>query len=96
MSKYGIEHIVVLMLENRSFDHLFGFLDHPQPFDGLTGNEWNPVSDTDTTKVYVTKGAKPYIYPDPSHEHTDVLKQMSLQDNPNFPIEAFTIILLKK
>ncbi|HRD06473.1 MAG TPA: alkaline phosphatase family protein [Saprospiraceae bacterium] len=89
MSKYGIEHIVVLMLENRSFDHLFGFLDHPQPFDGLTGNEWNPVSDTDTTKVYVTQGAKPYIYPDPSHEHTDVLKQMSFAGQPKFSNRGF-------
>lgn len=25
------EHIIVLMLENRSFDHLLGFLDHPDP-----------------------------------------------------------------
>ena len=31
-----IEHVVVLMLENRSFDHLLGFLDHPDPrFEGL-------------------------------------------------------------
>jgi phospholipase C len=26
-----IEHVVVLMLENRSFDHLLGYLDHPDP-----------------------------------------------------------------
>ena len=36
----GIDHIVVLMLENRSFDNLFG---GPYPLDqgfhGLTGNE---------------------------------------------------------
>ena len=31
-----IEHVVVLCLENRSFDHLLGYLDHPDPaFDGL-------------------------------------------------------------
>ncbi len=36
-----IEHVVVLMLENRSFDHMLGFLyadrppSHEQPFDGL-------------------------------------------------------------
>jgi phospholipase C len=34
----NIEHIVVLMLENRSFDHLFGF--YPN-VDGLKGNEYN-------------------------------------------------------
>ena len=43
-------NVVVLMLENRSFDHMLGFL-YPghvspsgQPFDGLTGTESNPGS----------------------------------------------------
>ncbi len=26
-----LAHVVVLMLENRSFDHVLGFLDHPRP-----------------------------------------------------------------
>jgi phospholipase C len=46
----SIEHIVVLMLENRSFDHMLGFLYSDsgnvsptgQPFEGLTGTESNP------------------------------------------------------
>jgi hypothetical protein len=45
-----IDHIVELMLENRSFDHMLGFLyadsgnrsPTGQAFDGLTGEEWNP------------------------------------------------------
>ena len=47
----SVNHVVVLMLENRSFDHMLGFL-YPgnlspsgQPFDGLTGTESNPGSD---------------------------------------------------
>jgi len=33
-----IEHVVVLALKNRSFDHMLGFLDHPDPkFEGLKG-----------------------------------------------------------
>jgi phospholipase C len=38
-----IEHVVVLMLENRSFDNLFGFYRPPSgaPCDGLTGREFN-------------------------------------------------------
>jgi len=37
-----IEHIVVLMLENRSFDCMLGKLYAPSPqFDGLTGTEFN-------------------------------------------------------
>jgi len=46
----AIDHIVVLMLENRSFDHMLGFLyadsgnisPAGQAFDGLTGKETNP------------------------------------------------------
>src|ERR1039457_2181031 len=48
----SIEHIVVLMLENRSFDHMLGFLytDNGnvsplgQPYEGLNGTESNPPS----------------------------------------------------
>jgi phospholipase C len=44
-----VQHIVVLMLENRSFDHMLGFLyadsqnvsPAGQPFEGLTGHESN-------------------------------------------------------
>jgi phospholipase C len=46
----SISHIVVLMLENRSFDHMLGYLyadsgnvsASGQPFEGLTGTESNP------------------------------------------------------
>lgn len=46
----SLEHVIVLMLENRSFDHMLGFLyadsanvaPSGQPFDGLTGTESNP------------------------------------------------------
>ncbi|HEY2624004.1 MAG TPA: alkaline phosphatase family protein [Dyella sp.] len=49
-----INHIVVLMLENRSFDHMLGFLyadsnnksPAGQPFEGLTGAETNPAATT--------------------------------------------------
>lgn len=44
----SVQHIVQLMLENRSFDHMLGFL-YPgktgpagQPFEGLLGTESNP------------------------------------------------------
>ena len=45
----SINHIVVLMLENRSFDHMLGFLYQDrnnvsvagQPFEGLAGTESN-------------------------------------------------------
>jgi hypothetical protein len=38
-----IQHLVVLMLENRSFDHMLGFMRSPScPINGLTGDERNP------------------------------------------------------
>ncbi len=47
----SINHIVVLMLENRSFDHMLGLLysasgnvsPRGQPFEGLTGKESTPA-----------------------------------------------------
>ena len=57
---FPIQHIIVLMLENRSnrsFDHLFGYLDHSKSFEGLQGNESNPKSPGDPTQVPVYKGA---------------------------------------
>src|ERR1700744_4748108 len=55
----SINHIVVLMLENRSFDHMLGFLyaangnvsPSGAPFDGLTRNEVNPDSNGKAVSV---------------------------------------------
>jgi phospholipase C len=55
----SINNIVVLMLENRSFDHMLGFLYAANgnvsptgaPFDGLTGNESNPDSSGNAVPV---------------------------------------------
>jgi phospholipase C len=54
------QHIVVLMLENRSFDHMLGFLysaqgnksPNGQPFEGLTGEETNPDSQGNPVAVF--------------------------------------------
>jgi phospholipase C len=67
----GIDHFVVVMLENRSFDHMLGFL-YPnkmaprgQAFEGLTGNESNPDSKGKATKVFkiLPKDPHPYFMP---------------------------------
>jgi len=52
-----IRHIVVLMLENRSFDNLLGWLyaDEAPPdgqqFEGLTKNLWNPLDNIDADGI---------------------------------------------
>lgn len=56
----SIRYIVQLMLENRSFDQMLGFLytDNSnrslsgQPYDGLTGDETNPDDTGREIKVF--------------------------------------------
>lgn len=73
-----IEHLVVLMLENRSYDHMLGFANIPGA-DGLTGNEFNPdPTNAAGPPIKVSKDAK-YVgdfEPDPGHELFDVNVQI--------------------
>jgi phospholipase C len=77
-----IEHVFVLMLENRSFDHLFGFsglggIDASTgahtTIDGLTGTESNLFQG----RTYsVVRGADWATSVDPGHEFLHVLDQL--------------------
>ncbi|MFI5365837.1 MAG: alkaline phosphatase family protein [Candidatus Binatia bacterium] len=66
----GINHFVVVMLENRSFDHMLGFLyanrgnKSPlgQPFEGLTGNETNPDGKGGKVKAFQIRSTDPHPY----------------------------------
>ncbi|MEA2415948.1 MAG: phospholipase [Thermoanaerobaculia bacterium] len=66
----AIENIVVVMLENRSFDHMLGYLYSTsgnksplgQPFDGLTGKESNPDSKGKPVVVSPIKATDPHPY----------------------------------
>ena len=61
-----IEHVIILMMENRSFDHMLGWLQEPgYDIDGLTGGEWRELAVFWTTPgfcrermhVFVVEGA---------------------------------------
>ena len=53
-----IQRLVVLMLENRSFDHMLGFLKQTNPnINGLTGVEWNYPADELAPNVVVSNDA---------------------------------------
>lgn len=87
----GINRLVVLMLENRSFDHLFGFLKNTnQNVAGLTGSEFNrkdPNSPTDPP-VKVSRASSFVMTFDPGHEFYDVQVQLygPLKDtDPSLP-----------
>jgi len=78
-----IRHIVVLMLENQSFDRLLGYLELDDPtekLEGLTGAETNPLSPpADMTPVAVGKISDPAVYetdPSPGHDFEDVNQQL--------------------
>jgi len=66
----GIEHIVVLMLENRSFDHMLGYLysengnvsPRGDAFDGLSGRESCPDATGNPVSVYRITPDTPHTY----------------------------------
>jgi phospholipase C len=72
-----IEHLVVLMMENRSFDHMFGFMkSNAWPVDGLNGNETN--LDSQGAAVQVSRDAQHAgdLHPDPPHDFLSVNQQI--------------------
>ncbi|MEV6397070.1 alkaline phosphatase family protein [Streptomyces sp. NPDC051907] len=75
-----IEHVIVLALENRSFDHMLGFLDHPDPdFDGLRrgGPYTNPGWLGGTVEATPQAGRQVRI--DPDHSHDAVMEQLAVR-----------------
>jgi phospholipase C len=66
----AIEHVVVLMLENRSFDHMLGYLYEAsgnvspagQPFEGLAGTESNPATSGPPVTVFKIEPSTPHAY----------------------------------
>jgi len=77
---HPIKHVVVLMLENRSFDHMLGFLKkngHPE-VDGLTGDERNPykVSEPNGKSVEVNQHGYNVSPDDPGHSWTATFEQI--------------------
>jgi phospholipase C len=75
-----IDHVVVLCLENRSFDHMLGYLDHPDPqFEGFRRSGpcanpgWAggpPVTPSSTAKRVLPMG--------PDHSHDAVMEQLAV------------------
>jgi phospholipase C len=81
----NLKHIVVLMMENRSFDHMLGFAQSSAwPIDGLTGNETNNDSKGGIAKVSSDANYAGDLTPDPGHSGLDTLTQ--LYGDPNTAI----------
>lgn len=79
-----IEHVVVLMFENRSFDHLLGLLYDDPDFPGVRAGDpafSNPVDPTDAARgrATVSDDGSPDLAFDPSHSHASVIEQLGLR-----------------
>jgi len=74
-NRFPIEHVVVLMLENRSYDHMLGYLSNGH---GLTGEEFNLVDPSDPTsgRVLVSDKSGYITTVDPAHDFVSVEKQL--------------------
>ena len=75
-----VKHIIVLMMENRSFDHLLGYLKHDDPaYPDLARLEPScPVdpSRPEGRRVSTTATASSVLGNDPDHSHQAVMLQM--------------------
>ena len=79
----AVQHIFVLMLENRAFDHMLGFsvingrdaqTGQSTQVSGLTGGESNVFNGLTYS---VSKGADIVMPADPGHEFANFLEQIS-------------------
>jgi phospholipase C len=78
----NLKNIVVLMMENRSFDHMLGHAKTDAwQIDGLTGNETNQDSAGGIVQVSSDAGYAGDFTPDPGHSGFDTLTQ--LYGDPN-------------
>ncbi|MGA8183588.1 MAG: alkaline phosphatase family protein [Terriglobia bacterium] len=72
-----IKHLVVLMMENRSFDHMLGHMKSPgYPIEGLEGTETNRDSTGEPARVTNDARYSGDLTDDPSHDFEDVMEQM--------------------
>ncbi|KAJ8762701.1 hypothetical protein K2173_012193 [Erythroxylum novogranatense] len=75
---YPIKTVVVLVQENRSFDHMLGWLKTINPeINGVTGSESNPISTSDpnsATVLFHENAA--YVDPDPGHSIQAIYEQV--------------------
>src|SRR5579871_6482111 len=73
----NLKHIVVLMMENRSFDHMLGALKAEDPrINGLTGQESNLDTSNEPAKVQPAAEFQGQLDPDPDHHFPAVHKQL--------------------
>ena len=94
-----VKNIVILMMENRSFDHMLGYLSlgpgGRADVDGLNNNPaWLGAHANLDHGVAVTSfhSSNPYTMPanfDPPHERPDVAANLGDINGPPYPMNGF-------
>ena len=75
----NLKHIVVLMMENRSFDHMLGSLmATDNRIDGLDGSQENPDTTGQMVAVQPLAEFQGQLDPDPDHHFLGVDLQICL------------------
>jgi phospholipase C len=80
-----IKHVVVLMFENRSFDHMLGLLDHPKLPTVLEEPIANPIEPGNAASESFTPYALnsyEVLTADPKHGYPDVMRQLTAKPEP--------------
>ncbi|HET7486336.1 MAG TPA: alkaline phosphatase family protein [Acidimicrobiales bacterium] len=96
-----IEHVVVLMFENRSFDHMLGLLSDDPRYGGVRAGDpefSNPIDPTDpkSERVMVSDDARPDLATDPSHSHASVMVQLGRRLTGAPTMEGFILSYARK
>lgn len=78
MSEHPIKTIVILVQENRSFDHMLGWMKSINPeIDGTTGTESNSLSTSDPNSTRLHFGHQSdHVEPDPGHKFEEIYEQV--------------------
>ncbi|XXG78036.1 hypothetical protein AAC387_Pa08g2063 [Persea americana] len=78
MPTYPIKTVVVLVQENRSFDHIIGWMKSLNPeINGVTGAESNPISTSNPNSDLIYFGDRSeYVDPDPGHSFQAIYEQV--------------------
>ncbi|XP_077218365.1 non-specific phospholipase C2 [Tasmannia lanceolata] len=80
-----IKTVVIVVMENRSFDHMLGWMKSLNPkINGVTGAESNRLSTTDpNSPLFYFKDQSHYVDPDPGHSFQAIREQIFGSPNDN-------------
>jgi phospholipase C len=101
-----IKTLVVVLMENRSFDHMLGYLSLP-PYNraDVVGQSLDAAwlakfANADGGQLFQPfHNKQPYFLPpafDPPHQRTDVAHHLGLLDNGNYPMTGFVSAIPQK